>query len=215
MLTHASVRGVNASATRRRAAALPPEQRREVLIGAALPLLHEHGTAVTTRQIAEAAGVAEGTIFRVFADKEELISAVVEAAFDPVPFERELAGIDLSLPLRARAELVVSSLQTRIVSLGRLMLAVGLTRPPGNSEGGRLASPPTSVEAIAAILAPDADRLSRSPRESAVLLRSFTIASTLQLLSTDRLEATEVVDVLLHGICAHPGAHEIGRTTPC
>ena len=43
-----------------------------MIVAATLPLLLEHGELVTTRQIAEAAGIAEGTIFRVFADKDEL-----------------------------------------------------------------------------------------------------------------------------------------------
>ncbi len=56
----------------RRAESLPPDERRAMIIEAMLPLLLEHGEMVTTRQIAEAAGIAEGTIFRVFADKDEL-----------------------------------------------------------------------------------------------------------------------------------------------
>ena len=59
-----------------------------MIVEATLPLLLEHGEMVTTRQIAEAAGIAEGTIFRVFADKDELIAAVVEHAVDPAPLER-------------------------------------------------------------------------------------------------------------------------------
>lgn len=57
-----------------RAAPLPAEERRRALIDATLPLLREHGPALSTRQIAEAAGVAEGTIFRVFDSKDDLIS---------------------------------------------------------------------------------------------------------------------------------------------
>ena len=50
---------------RRRVPALAPEERRAALIAATIPLLHEHGLEVSTKQIAHAAGVAEGTIFGV------------------------------------------------------------------------------------------------------------------------------------------------------
>ncbi len=71
----------------KRASALPPDERRSMIIAATLPLLLEHGDRVTSRQIAEAAGIAEGTIFRVFADKDEIIAAVIETALDPEPLE--------------------------------------------------------------------------------------------------------------------------------
>ena len=78
-----SVAGVTTTVPRsRRAEALPADERRAMIVEAMLPLLLEHGEMVTTRQIAEAAGIAEGTIFRVFADKDELIAAVVEHAAD-------------------------------------------------------------------------------------------------------------------------------------
>ena len=85
-----------------RAAALPPEERRAALVETTLPLLIELGPSVTTRQIAEAAGIAEGTIFRAFPDKEQLIEAVVERAFDPEPTRIALDGIDRTLPLDDR-----------------------------------------------------------------------------------------------------------------
>ena len=73
-----------------------------MIVEAMLPLLLEHGEMVTTRQIAEAAGIAEGTIFRVFADKDELIAAVVEHATDPAPIEQALAAIDADAAVRGR-----------------------------------------------------------------------------------------------------------------
>ena len=58
-----------------RAPRLTPDERRGALIEATIPLLLQHGASVSTRQIAEAAGVAEGTIFRVFDSKEDLVHA--------------------------------------------------------------------------------------------------------------------------------------------
>ena len=98
----ASDRDEAAGHGRSRAAALPPDERRAAIVAATLPLLLAHGARVTTRQIAEAAGIAEGTIFRVFPDKESLIEAAIETAFDPAPIEAALRAIDPSLPLEAR-----------------------------------------------------------------------------------------------------------------
>src|SRR5689334_4668411 len=87
------------SCRRERAAALPAEERRQAIVDAVIPLLVEQGAGVTTRQIAAAAGVAEGTIFRVFDDKAQLLHAAAHAALDPGRGPRTLAALDPALPL--------------------------------------------------------------------------------------------------------------------
>jgi AcrR family transcriptional regulator len=120
---------------RERARRLPPEARREALINATLPLVLWHGPGVTTRQIAEAAEVAEGTIFRVFDDKEALIRAVVERAMDPSGTLRELDGIDRGLPLRAKLETAVRIMQSRLQGVFALIDALGWQGPaPGRDD---------------------------------------------------------------------------------
>ena len=79
---------------RRRVPALSPDERRATIIAATIPLLRTHGAAVTTKQIAEAAGVAEGTIFGVFPDKASLILAALGTAFDQETVLRQLSAID-------------------------------------------------------------------------------------------------------------------------
>lgn len=69
--------------TRRRAPGMSPEQRRAMIIQAAIPLITEYGSAVTTAKIARAAGIGEGTVFRVFADKDELLQACIAEALSP------------------------------------------------------------------------------------------------------------------------------------
>src|SRR3954468_8486203 len=97
-----------------RASALPPAERRAAIVAAALPLLLERGVGVTTRQIADAAGIAEGTIFRVFPDKEALIRAVVDAAVDTSVTEQEIAAIDRTQSFERQLEAAVEVLQQRV-----------------------------------------------------------------------------------------------------
>ncbi len=56
-----------------------PESRRDDIMRAAVALFAEHGYArATTKAIAHAAGVSEGTIYNYFATKEELLFAFLE-----------------------------------------------------------------------------------------------------------------------------------------
>src|SRR3954465_1771242 len=119
----------------RRATALPPDERRSMIVAATLPLLLEHGDRVTSRQIAEAAGIAEGTIFRAFVDKDEIITAAVEAALDTEPLEAAVSAIDPSLRLEDALAAAGVIMQQRVINIWRLVSSIGtrfheMTRRP-------------------------------------------------------------------------------------
>ncbi|MGI8665360.1 MAG: TetR family transcriptional regulator [Jatrophihabitans sp.] len=118
-----------------RAAPMSREQRRAAIVAATLPLLRADGYAVTTRQIAEAGGIGEGTIFRVFTDKAELITACMSAAFDPGPALARLHGIDRGLPLPARLLAAVEILQERLRAVIELLIAPHFAGPPEDRAG--------------------------------------------------------------------------------
>ena len=75
-----------------RATPLAPEDRRTAILTALIPLLVEKGGDVTTKEIAKAAGIAEGTIFRVFPDKATLLFAAAEEAINPAGGQEDVRG---------------------------------------------------------------------------------------------------------------------------
>jgi AcrR family transcriptional regulator len=183
----------------RRAAALPPEARRQAIVEATLPLLMDQGLAVTTRQIAEAAGIAEGTIFRVFPDKEALIAAAVEKALDPAPLEARLAEIDATRPLEGRLLEAVAVMQERAERLWQLMSNVGFTRPAGDDES-RSRRSYLDIQSLAALFQPDADALRFDAAGSARRLRALAIAGTHPALVGEQpLTPEEIVSQFLDG----------------
>ena len=196
---------------------MPLEDRRSALISATEPLLERYGRDVSTRQIAEAAGVAEGTIFRAFATKDELIDAVVDEVFDEARTRRAIAAIDRTLPLVERLVAAATILQDRTRRVFALFHALRL-RPGwagGNGEDppahdARLARQRHDHEQIELVLldliGPDAARLRVSPGEAVTLLRGTVFALTHPLLGDDRLsQPKRIVDLVLHGV---------GRDTP-
>src|SRR5918996_4299324 len=119
MSTHSVmlVRVITERERRSRAAPMAPEDRRAAIIVATVPLVRARGFDVSTRQIAEAAGVAEGTIFRVFDTKEELLQDAVRAALDPTEAEHQLRLIDRTAPLGDRVRAAALVLQQRMTDL--------------------------------------------------------------------------------------------------
>jgi AcrR family transcriptional regulator len=193
-----------------RATRMPPAERRAAIVAATLPLVLEHGAAVSTRQIAEAAGVAEGTIFRVFPDKEALMCAVIAEAFDPAPTLRHLAAIDRSLPLRERLVVMTEILQQRVSGVFALIDALELTGPPQKAdddpeEGAPERGPAATNRAVSAamveLIGADADQLGVPVEEFGHVLRLLMFSATHPKISDGHpLTARQIVSVLLDGL---------------
>ncbi|MFF7336846.1 TetR/AcrR family transcriptional regulator [Streptomyces sp. NPDC008163] len=190
--------------TRRRAPAMSPEQRRAMIIQTAIPLIAEYGAAVTTAKIARAAGIGEGTIFRVFADKDELMQACVSEALSPEHAIRELDAIDLAQPLPDRLVEAADALQAHLARMGAILgsLGHGGGKHPGPVRGaGRNESTARLRAAVAELLEPDRAALRRAPEQVAALF--FGLLFT-QPRTEDEPDLTprELVDVFLHGAVA-------------
>ncbi len=188
---------------------MDPEQRRAMIVAAALPLVIEYGPLVTTAKIARAAGIGEGTIFRVFTDKEALLAACLEEALRPDDTLAHLEAISLDQPLPDRlteAAEVMRGHMDRIGDVAGALASVGkAARPPAadaeSPEEGRhrreagLAAPRA---ALTSLFEPERDVLRMAPER---------LAETFQLLlmsagrpgAPQPLEDGELVDLFLRG----------------
>lgn len=168
-----------------------------MIIDAVIPLVLEHGKDVTTRQIAEAAGIAEGTIFRAFGDKESLLAAVVERYLDPLALRTALRSIDHDLPLEDKLRAVFVLLQERFRGVIRMMAAIGRQGPPPD----RPARQQDFALIIGELLADETEQLRIPPERVAHYARVLAFAAALPVFE-DTIPFThdELLDLFEHGV---------------
>lgn len=187
-----------------RAPALSPADRRAALIEATLPLLYEHGRSVTTRLIAEAAGVAEGTIFRAFSTKDELIDAAVRNAFEPGRMLEDMRGIPADATLDERVLALVEIMQARFSKSFLLLQRLGMTGPPEPaSEDGAaqwMRRVQQTMAAMVDLISPFQAELAMPATHVVRTLRLLTFSGTHpKFTGGDLLTAEQIVEAVLYG----------------
>ncbi|WP_179775784.1 TetR/AcrR family transcriptional regulator [Amycolatopsis endophytica] len=175
------------------------EDRRRMIVQAVLPLVIEHGAAVTTAQIARAAGIGEGTIFRAFTDKDELIDACIAEALKPDTALAAIAEIPLDQPLRDRLTEAAEAMSAHLERMGALMAALhssGRLKRGEHKKGARMDSFTAVREAIADLFTPG-DGLRLPADKLAGIFQSLLLARRRD--GQGSLTPDELIDVFLHG----------------
>lgn len=180
------------------------DQRRASIIEATIPLLRVHGREVTTKQIAQAAGIAEGTIFRVFTTKDELVEAAIREALGMEGYITRMRALEPTGTVEERLVRIATVMHERFTAVFSLMSALGMIGPPeyvkhaghGQSELRRQVS-----EVTLAALGDPGDELRVSPERALTHLRMLVFVGSHHHMSAGNLlKPREAVDLLLNGI---------------
>jgi AcrR family transcriptional regulator len=178
-----------------------------------LPLLIKHGGTVSTSQIAAAAGIAEGTVFRAFRDKQDLLIACMQAGMNS---DEEVAviegiGADGALHERlARGVEAVSGYLDRIYAIGQAMRTSGLSaedmRQRMHGDDDQEVGPPPEVlrvsRAMSGLFDKATDNLRVDTERAARMLLGLVFTHRMQDhgFGESLGDPAEVVDLFLHGV---------------
>lgn len=186
-----------------RAAPLPKEKRRAAIVEATIPLLRRHGHTLTSRQIAEAAGVAEGTVFRAFDSLDDVIQATVQEILSPEHLRRTMDEARFTGDLRDDCLAAVELLATYV---GTVKTLIHLGHSSANHAIMRCAREEMTQRQgemfafLEARFTPHEDELALRPGQFAKLLELLTVGLETQF--TPQIVAIshdELIDFALHG----------------
>ena len=199
---------------RRRAPAMSQEERRAAIVRSTLPLLIEHGGSVSTSQIAAAAGIAEGTVFRAFKDKQDLLLACMQAGMNSDDEVATIERIGQDGPLEQRLTEGVRAITgylDRIWTVGQALRAGGIgpeamQRHMHGGDEPRKPGPPPELarvsRAMSGLLDPATDNLRVAPDRAVHMLLGLVLTTRMQGEGFGQAmsDPAEVVDLFLHGV---------------
>lgn len=181
---------------------LSPDDRRAQIIEAVTGAVLEHGAAITSRELADAAGVAEGTLFKAFGDKESLLLALAEHHLSVGHRATERASEDGAAQLDTLEEVVTWTLRVlvdRMRFIFRLVMALG---PIGQRAAAASHDDfESSKHRLAARFEPFRDELRVPPLVAAEVVRTLSWAAASNWGEQTPVSVVDdILQVLLHGL---------------
>jgi AcrR family transcriptional regulator len=187
-----------------RARPMAPEERRAHILDAVIPLLMSRGRDVSSKEMAAAAGIAEGTLFRAFGDKDAIIEAAVIRYWDPAPFRDRMRAIDPDEPTEEKVRQLVQLFVDRFEGVIGFMSALRLQDgPPPREHEPEDESSTMWFPIVENMFRPD--ELSVPPRQLGYLLRLVAFGTAIpDFNAAHRFSVDELTSLVLHGVAAAP-----------
>jgi AcrR family transcriptional regulator len=204
---------------RRRAPAMSQEERRAAIVRSTLPLLIEHGGNVSTSQIAAAAGIAEGTVFRAFKDKTDLLAACMRAGMNSDEEVAVIERIGRTAPLPERLTEGVRAITgylDRMWSVGQALRTSGVSHEAmqrqlhGDDKPAEPGPPPELLRvshAMSGLFDEATDNLRVDAERAVRMLLGLVVTNRMQGNSFGAAldDPAEIVDLFLHGVIRKEG----------
>jgi len=190
------------------------EERRAAIVQSTIPLLIEHGGNVSTSQIAAAAGIAEGTVFRAFKDKQDLLVACMQAGMNSEEEVARIEAIELGGALHLRlveGVRAIGGYLDRIWAIGQAVRAGGISpeaiqKQLHGDDKPRQPGPPPEMtrvfRAMGGLFDPATDGLRVDPERAARVLLSLVLTNRMQGADFGQPidDPAELVELFLHGV---------------
>jgi len=190
---------------------MSPEDRRQAIISATTDLVIEHGPEATTRQIADACGIAEGTLFRVFASKDEILAAVVEQLLDARFLIAEIEALPVADHAADAVRALVGLVEGSTTRIRSVMMALHTAQNEADRRGNHGPRDKTKFlddqaaidTSLARVLSAHEDELRVDTATAATFIRTVVFAGNLPMVP--KLNDPRVfTDLLVHALVKEP-----------